>query len=278
MPALYSHVLAEQLKLDAQQPADPRVLECYNKMQHIATNSKEHAMLTSVYDYLPLRYATEKQLYTEAIYSIIYRDHHSTLKWQEHLAPVYLEWKEIWRNVHNPLASEYTTTAIWEHLHLNFYTTFSFNKWRGSSDPCPFCAQVPQDAMHIILICPFVRELWQDIHPFLDTIHSAPLSDYEMAFGLNGHTAPILLRNWLTFKFRQIISFQEFLAHNTPSLNNARMIKATMNREIKAEVHKKYEYCCATNNLPFFTKHYQCVPDFVVVRPDELGVIIVFNS
>ena len=119
---LYCHVWAEKLKDDAHEPADARVLECYNKLQHIAINSKEHAMITSVYDYLPLHYATEKQLYNEAIYSIIYRDHHSTLKWQEYFAPVYLEWLEIWRNVHNPLASEHTKTAIWEYIHLNFNT------------------------------------------------------------------------------------------------------------------------------------------------------------
>ena len=274
---LYCHVLAEKLKEDAHEPADARALECYHKMQHIAINSKEHGMITSIYDYLPLHHATEKQLYTEAIYSILYRDHHSTLKWQEHLAPVYLEWKEIWRNVHNPLASERTKTAIWELIHLNFNTTASFNKWRDTEDQCPFCSQVPEDAKHIILICPVVRDLWRDIHPFLDFVYPAPLSDYEMVFGLNGNTAPILLRNWLTFKFRQIISYQEFLAHNSPGINNARMIKTKMNREVKNEVHKKYEYCCATNNLPFFAKHYQCVPNFVVVRPDELGVIIVFN-
>ena len=50
-----------------------------------------------------------------------------------------------------------------------------------------------------------------------------------------------------------------------------------MNREIKAEVRKKYDYCCATNTLPFFTKHYQCVLDFVVIHPDDIGEIIVFT-
>ena len=274
---IYCHVLAEKLKADAQQPADALVLDCYHKLQHIAINSKEHAMITSVYDYLPLRYATEKQLYNEAIYSILYRDHHSTLKWQEFLAPVYLEWKEIWRNVHNPLASEDTKTAIWDYLHLNFNTTASFNNWCDTADLCPFCSQIPEDAMHIILICPFVRHLWRDIHPFLDFVYPAPLTDYEMAFGLNGHTAPVILRNWLTFKFRQVISSQEYLAHKTPGLNNVRMVKVKMNREVKCEVHKTYEYCCATNNLPFFTKHYQCVPNFVVIRPDDLGVITAFN-
>ena len=274
---LYFHVLAEKLKADRDEPADARVLECYSKMQHISINSKEHAMLTSVYDYLPLKEATEYKLYNEAIYSIIYRDHHSTIKWQEYLAPEFLEWKKIWRNILNPLASEDTRSVIWEHLHLNFNTTASFNKWREANDTCPFCNQVPADTMHIILICPLVRSLWQDIHPFLESIHSAPLTAYEMAFGLNGITAPVLLRNWLTFKFRQIISYQEFLAHNNPSLNNTRMIKESMNRAVKNEVQTKYEYCCATNKLPFFTRHYQCVPNFVVIRPDNLGVIKVFN-
>ena len=167
----YCHILAEKLKEDAHQPADASVLTCYRKMQHIAINSKEHAMLTSVYDYLPLKLATEKQLYTEAIYSIIYRDHHSTIKWQEHMSPVYLEWKDIWRNVYNPLASEQTKTHIWDLLHLNFRTTYSFNKWHHTTDPCPFCSHVPESPLHVILLCPFVRSLW-----LLDFHHSSILS------------------------------------------------------------------------------------------------------
>ena len=97
-----------------------------------------------------------------------------------------------------------------------------------------------------------------------------------MAFGLNGQTAPILLRNWLTFKFRQIVSSQEILAYNTPGLDHARIIKSKMNRVITAEVHQKYDYCCATNSLPFFAKHFQFPPDFVVIHPDNFGVLTVF--
>ena len=166
------------------------------------------------------------------------------------MSPVYLEWKAIWRNVHNPLASEATKTHIWDYLHLNFCTTFSFNKWHGTSDPCPFCSQVPQSAIHIIVDCPVVRSLWTlDLQPFLASIHSAPITDYEMAFGLDGITAPILLRNWLTFKFREIVSAQEILAYNTPDLNNVRMIKSKMNREVTAAVHKQYTYCSALGGV-----------------------------
>ena len=113
-------------------------------------------------------------------------------------------------------------------------------------------------------------------HPFLDSIHPAPLTEYEMAFGLDGHTAPILLRNWLTFKFREVVSSQEILAYDTPGLANARMIKSKVNREVTAAVHQKYEYCCATNSLPFFTKHFQCIPDFVVISPDDFEVLTFF--
>ena len=275
---LYCHFLAEKLKADSNQPADAPIVAIYERLEHIAINSKEHAMLTSVYDYLPLHHATESQLYTEAISSIIYRDHHSTLKWQEFMSPVYLVWKDIWRNVHNPLASEYTKSIIWEQLHLNFYTTHSFNKWRDATDPCPFCNQVPDSAIHVIVQCPFVRDLWtEDFHPFLNSIHSAPVTDYEMAFGLDGHTAPILLRNWMTFLFRQVVSAQEGLASQTPGLNNARLIQTRMNRLVPAAVHRTYEHCCATNTLPFFAKHFQFLPDFVVIHPDDFGVLTVFN-
>ena len=272
-------MLAEHLKADAQEPADATVLAFYHRLHHIAIDPTEHAMQTGIFDRLPLRSITEQQLYVESISTLLYRDHHSTLQWQEFLAPAYLEWRLIWRNVHNPLASERTKSIIWNHLHLNFPTTHSFNKWHHTADPCPFCHHLPESAMHIILLCPFVRDIWRlDLHPFLDSIHPAPLTDYEMAFGLDGQSAPILLRNWLTFHFRCIISSQEILASNTPGLNNSRMVKDAMNRDITAAVHRKYVYCTATQTLPFFTTHFQCVPDFVVIRPDEFGVLTVFPN
>ena len=39
-----------------------------------------------------------------------------------------LDWERIWTSVHNPIASNAIKTSIWNQLHLNSYTTATFNK------------------------------------------------------------------------------------------------------------------------------------------------------
>ena len=69
---------------------------------------------------------TQKDLYEDAILRKS-KDHKSQTKWMERLNTV-IVWDEVLTSVHSNLHSNATKTAIWEQLHLNFYTHFQGNE------------------------------------------------------------------------------------------------------------------------------------------------------
>ena len=127
----------DERKRDSGRLADQEVLNLHAAMNTIQYNRREHVIVTNAASgYMPLRMVSERHLYYELLHPQ-YRLHHSTLKWQEYFG--FLDWSKIWAGVHNPLANETTSSVIWEHLHLNFPTTYTMNRMRKRSDPCPFC-------------------------------------------------------------------------------------------------------------------------------------------
>ena len=92
-----------------------------------------------------------------------------------------------------------------------------------------------------------------------------------------GRTPPILLRNWLTFNFRQLLGRYEYSlskSHVTPS---ASTVKARFNTCIERAILWKYNYYTHTHNLPFFKKHFQFTPYLVDETAEEIGVVDVFS-
>ncbi|MEC8831681.1 MAG: reverse transcriptase domain-containing protein, partial [Bacteroidota bacterium] len=162
----YRIFLNEKNKQTAHQQVDHRIITTFEKMKTICYHKNAHTIVTNTVGSLPFHATTERHLYHEFIYAD-YRLHHSTIKWTSYF-PQLLEWPKIWHAIHNPISTEKTKTVIWEQLHLNFFTTYSINKWWQTSDPCPFCGTIPQDAKHLILSCPFVQQLWTDFHPYLN--------------------------------------------------------------------------------------------------------------
>ena len=158
----YRQFLAEKQERDYGRLADQDIVELHA--------AREHAILIiDAPDYMPLRTVTERHLYYELLHPQ-YRLHHSTLKWQEYFG--FLDWSKIWPGVHNPLANETTRSVIWEHLHLNFPTTYTMNKFYDRSEPCSLCAVVPFGRKHLILVCPFIQRLWSDLLSFFTTYPS----------------------------------------------------------------------------------------------------------
>ena len=108
-------------------------------------------------------------------------------------------WEEAWESLHNTLVSNETRTAIWEQLHLNFYTQYSYNKWHKASDLCPLCDKLPESIFHIILHCDFVNTIWSHLQATLSHLHTKTLDDTEKALGIVHikKTPGMIMRNWL---------------------------------------------------------------------------------
>ena len=162
-------------------------------------------------------------------------------KWVRKLNTVIL-WEEVWNSLHNFLVSNETRTAIWEQLHLNFYTQYSYNKWHKASDLCPLCEKLPESIFHIILHCDFVNTLWEQLQPTLSHLNTKTVDDTEKSLGLvNIKSTPhITLRNWLGYKLReQILIFERttYLKSKAPSVD---LFKAKFNQTVARGIKQLY--------------------------------------
>lgn len=187
----------------------------------------------------------------------MYRDHHSQVKWAQKLnAP--LNWNDIWNTVHNFLSSNVTKTVIWQQLHLNFYTQYSYNKWHRKQVPCTLCSITPDNIYHLILHCHFTNTLWSEIEPCIKQIHPLNITEEEKAFGIvkKKQTVGILLRNWVTYLLRDFISKLESTSYRSSKIPDLQSAKHKFNAEIDFEIKKKIWRYRNDNNLALFEKFF----------------------
>ena len=182
----------------------------------IGTNGKEHAFDT----------ITQKIIYSELIQEQSI-DHIYQTKWileRNQLGSI--DWDQIWESIHKQFFTEDVKSTIWQLIHLNFYTTYNYNKWHNVLQPCPLCNKIPEDIFHIILDCKFTKIMWKRIEKTLVKIIPKPPTTYEKAFGIQAvndkEKQPSILRNWITFSLRHYIMLEERKAYhinNYTSLN-----------------------------------------------------------
>ena len=200
---------------------------------------------------------THKQIYEAALITL-YKDHHSQTKWSNQLNTV-IPWDNVWDNVHKFLGTNETRTVIWQQLHLNFYTQYSYNKWHNVNDKCPLCHKIPKSIFHLILDCDVTVNLWNDIEPILKRLYPAHISDEEKAMGIvqfNKNTG-VMLRNWVTFLLRRCIAdFEKAAYHNSCYSNIETKIKRKLNHLITLEIDKKVFRYKHENKLATFEKFF----------------------
>ena len=249
----FDQLLEERAKENRKLPFDKYLIKYFDKIRLNTEITKEDNIITYSLDEIKFTDITEKQLYEEAIL-LRSGDHTSQLKWVNKLGCIG-DWKDIWNNVHNSLSTNNTKNIIWQQLHLNFYTQYSYNKWHKAQAPCPLCNKIPDSIYHIMLHCQFTNKLWQDIEPTLMNIYPFSVSDEEKAFGIpqKQKQNQIMLRNWITYLMRTCISEAERRAYysNTVNIANTKIIvKNAISSEIRV---KAYQYK-STGNLTYFEK------------------------
>ena len=219
--------LAKKLTLDMGFPGSDII-----KDDTVLMGNTMHAKMASI---------TQKELYEEAILikTPTKRDNYQN-KWTQEISSVMILWDEVWASVHNRLLSNKTKTAIWEQLHLNFYTQYSYNKWHKTINSCTLCGKDPTDIYHIILHCDFTNTIFTQIEPALLKLFPNTITREEKAFGIvNIKNKPaIMVRNWLTYKIREVILDFERKAYHNPKVASVTLFKAKFNQEIASEVKK----------------------------------------
>ena len=163
-------------------------------------------------------------------------------------------WDDVWKTVHtNPIQ---TKTMIWQQIHLNFYTQYSYNKWHKATETCPLCHKLPENIYHIMLHCEFTNKLWEQIEPILKELHPLAVTEEEKAFGLvqKKELTGVLLRNWISYLLRECTAQEERAAYHTSKKPNFENMKQKFNRILKFEIHSKALRYKNDNNLEFFEK------------------------
>ena len=211
----------------------------------------DHTVILRHTKTVKMSHITQKDLYEDAILKTT-TDHPYQTKWAAKLQTPIL-WEEVWNTVHNILMSNKTKTIIWEQLHLNFYTQYSYNKWHKVNNKCPLCGTIPESIYHTILDCKFVKDVWLQAQPFLLLLHNRPITDEEKALGIvNLNSTPgIMLRNWITFKLReQIMLFERKVSRSTRFTS----FKAKFKQVMALEITQHFFRLKKDGNLPFIEK------------------------
>ena len=245
-------LLDEKVKESRKLPFDKVLTNMLSKILLNTSVRKEDILTTTDGKEIKFTQITQKHLYEETLLSIG-RDHHSQVKWVEKLNTS-INWEEVWKAVHNFWSTNQAKNTIWQQIHLNFYTQYSYNKWHKKQDNCPLCQKMPESIYHLIMHCEFANKLWEEMEPILSELHPLPVSEEEKAFGIiqNKQTTGILLRNWLTYLLRECISQAEREAHYKRT--NLEKIKKKFNQAMGLEIQIKAIRYRNEHNLAFFDK------------------------
>ena len=263
-------LLEEKAKEVRKRPFDKVLTNMLSKIQINTSVRKEDILITHNGKEIKFAQLTQKQLYEEAIISTG-RDHHSQVKWVEKLNTSII-WEDVWSAVHNILSTNQTKSTIWQQIHLNFYTQYSYNKWHKKMELCPLCHKMPTNIYHLILVCDFTKKLWEDIEPVLNELHPVIVSEEEKAFGIvqKKITTGILLRNWLTYLLRNCIMQEEREAYHATKKTDLEKTKRNFNQAMGFEIYKKSIRYKNENNSAFFDK--MITHEGVLCKKGEDGV------
>ena len=247
-------LLEEKVKEVRKAPYDKLLVNMLSKIRLNTLVRKEDILVTGKGEEIKFTEVTQKQLYEETLLKR-HTDHHSQVKWIQKLDTT-IDWNKTWNTVHNILSTNKTKTIIWQQIHLNLYTQYSYNKWHKKQDRCPLCHKIPEDIYHIILHCDFTNELWTQIEPLLKELHQASVTEEEKALGItqNKQTTGILLRNWLTYLLRENISEKERLCYHTSKKPDLEKAKQKFNEVVITEIKLKIIRHKNENSLAFFDK------------------------
>ena len=253
----YGDILREYEKMQNNEPHNKRIANVYKRIttKDVQNRSDYFFFHTEKQKYITFQQTTHKIVYQELL-KLKYKEHHSKEKWEKKFSKG-LDWQKIWESLNDHISNETTKSIIWEQIHLNEYTTYSYNKWHNTRQKCPFCNQIPQSEFHITTECLALEQLWTDLEIHLLRIHPVKLTAQEKVFGLQGNSDNIILRNWITFLLRQCIVEQECIAyHSKQGKANTVEIKLNLNQTIKTELWNKYNIYKHLGRLPFFIKTF----------------------
>ena len=252
----FKQLLDEKSKENRKLKYDKALVRFFNSIVLNPNVRENDIMIMTNGEEINLSEVTQKLMYEELLFSEG-TDHHSQAKWVQKLNTA-IEWDKVWSAIHNFLPTNHTKTTVWQQLHINFYTQYSYNKWHKTEDPCPLCNKLPESIYHIILHCDYVIRLWLDIEPTLRRLHPTLVTEEEMAFGLahTKQTTGVILRNWITYSLRAHIMKLERQAYHSPhTIPSMEIAKYKFSQNMALEIKVKIKQYKETNPIDTILTH-----------------------
>ena len=122
----FGQFLDEKTKQARDQQYDRRVVALCDQVALKIPVNKDDMLVLSKGERIKFQDVTHKQLYEDRVLKLP-GYHHSQDKWRHALQELII-WDDVWYTVHNYLNTYKTTSLIWQQIHLNFYTQYSYNK------------------------------------------------------------------------------------------------------------------------------------------------------
>ena len=168
-------------------------------------------------------------------------------KWESYLSTE-VTWKEIWRNIHSNMHNPYTKSAIWETIHLNF--------WSGhkARENCKLCGEVETSDMHITNEC---KTLFSLIRSF--KINDFYNSKLKVTFGVKDHIST----NFVFFIIKKVI----FRARFKEFVNQAACIQYLLNkckREIRNGINTHFVAATHFDKINAFKENFMSNPNYKI--------------
>ena len=263
---LYEQLLQERSKKQRGLSHDKAITRLLDQVKiNTSLARKDMLVLGDSENDIELLHTSQQVVYEQLLFKMI-RLHISEVKWLDRFNVQ--SWDDIWNTVFNFLSSNSTKTLIWQQLHLNFYTQYSYNKWHNQQLPCSLCRKIPQNIFHIILDCQFSTRMWAHLEPCLRELEPSGVSKEEMAFGILRKKPGIgvLMRNWVSYLLREFISEQERTAYHSGKAPKLGQAKHMFSTRVKLEINKKLWRYQNDGDIGTFEKFFThkkvlCKPD-----------------
>ena len=161
-------------------------------------------------------------------------------KWVNNLHTDNINWGKIWQNQNNHIHNPRTKSALWEMIHLNFWSGFK------AGERCHLCNVVEDDSFHIINKCSILMEVMRTFQ-----LQDKYNNNLTISFGLdNDH-----ITNFIFFHIKTVVFRSRFQYFSSKELCRTILIRKCKNR-IKKDLQKRFYIYKLKDKVDDFTQTF----------------------
>ena len=180
-------------------------------------------------------------------------------KWEQKFPNIHINWNLVWKNIHNNMLKCEVQSKLWEVTNLNFISSLRLSRMYEINNFCLQCKMPEQDIFHIFFSCEVSKMVYTRFLPILNAVHNLPLTEMEIAFGLEINDTSKQKCEQLRNYIFSIVKFILFKDRATIYEANVQKINAVFNKVrnfIISDLKNNFILAKQKNCIPKFIKKY----------------------